>query len=72
MHGTAAIVTTTASEETQQIHDRMPVILEKPDFVRWLASEPLATQEAHGCPHVHESVPFLMDGSGKAALDVKR
>ena len=50
----------------------MPVILEKPDFVRWLASEPLATQEAHGCPHVHESVPFLMDGSGKAALDVKR
>ena len=24
-----------------------------------------------GCTHVHESVPFLMDGSGKAALDVK-
>jgi putative SOS response-associated peptidase YedK len=46
-HGTTAIVTTTASEETQQIHDRMPVILEKPDFARWLASEPLATQEAH-------------------------
>jgi putative SOS response-associated peptidase YedK len=46
VHGTAAIVTTTASEETEQIHDRMPVILEKPDFARWLASEPLATQEA--------------------------
>ena len=45
-HGTSAIVTTAASEETQQIHDRMPVILEKPDFARWLASEPLATQEA--------------------------
>jgi len=46
-HGTAAIVTTAASEETQEIHDRMPVILEKPDFARWLVSEPLATQEAH-------------------------
>jgi putative SOS response-associated peptidase YedK len=45
-HGTAAIVTTAASEETQQIHDRMPVILEKPDFPRWLAPEPLAMQEA--------------------------
>ena len=42
----AAIVTTAASEETQQIHDRMPVILEKPDFPRWLASEPLAKQKA--------------------------
>ena len=26
------------SEETQEIHDRMPVILEKPDFARWLVS----------------------------------
>ena len=40
LHGTAAIVTTAASEETQPIHDRMPVILEKPDFPRWLASHP--------------------------------
>ena len=46
MHETTAIVTTAASEETQQIHDRMPVILEKPDFARWLASQPLAKQEA--------------------------
>ena len=46
LHGTAAIVTTAASEETQQIHDRMPVILEKPDFLRWLASQPLTNQEA--------------------------
>jgi putative SOS response-associated peptidase YedK len=46
LHGTAAIVTTAASEETQQIHDRMPVILEKPDFPRWLASQPLTNQEA--------------------------
>jgi putative SOS response-associated peptidase YedK len=45
-HGTAAIVTTAASEETQEIHDRMPVILEKPDFARWLVSEPLAREEA--------------------------
>ena len=45
-HGTTAIVTTAASEETQQIHDRMPVILEKAGFARWLASEPLAEQEA--------------------------
>jgi putative SOS response-associated peptidase YedK len=37
LHGTTAIVTT--SEETQQIHDRMPIILEKPDFLRLLASE---------------------------------
>ena len=46
VHGTVAIVTTAASEETQQIHDRMPVILGKPDFARWLASEPLGKQEA--------------------------
>jgi putative SOS response-associated peptidase YedK len=46
LHGTAAIVTTEATEETQHIHDRMPVILEKPDFLRWLASEPLTKQEA--------------------------
>jgi len=46
VHGTATIVTTAASEETQEIHDRMPVILEKPDFARWLVSEPLAREEA--------------------------
>jgi putative SOS response-associated peptidase YedK len=46
LHGTAAIVTTAASEETQQIHDRMPVILEKPDFPRWLASQSLTKEEA--------------------------
>ena len=46
VHGTVAIVTTAASEETQQIRDRMPVILGKPDFARWLASEPLGKQEA--------------------------
>ena len=46
LHGTAAIVTTAASEETQPIHDRMPVILEKPDFQRWLASQSLTKQEA--------------------------
>jgi putative SOS response-associated peptidase YedK len=46
LHGTAAIVTTAASEETQQIHDRMPVILEKSDFPRWLASQSLTRQEA--------------------------
>jgi putative SOS response-associated peptidase YedK len=37
LHGTTAIVTT--SEETQQIHDRMPIIFERPDFLRLLASE---------------------------------
>ena len=46
LHGTAAIVTTAASEGTQPIHDRMPVILEKPDFPRWLASQSLTKQEA--------------------------
>jgi putative SOS response-associated peptidase YedK len=59
-HGTAAIVTTAASEETQEIHDRMPVILEKPDFARWLVSEPLAREEGvHGkADHPeHESHP---------------
>ena len=39
-------MTTAASEETQQIHHRMPVILEKPDFPRWLASQSLTKQEA--------------------------
>ena len=39
-------MTTAASQETQEIHDRMPVILEKPDFARWLVSEPLAREEA--------------------------
>ena len=39
-------MTTAASEGTQQIHDRMPVILEKPDFPRWLASQSLTKQEA--------------------------
>ena len=46
LYGTAAIVTTAASVETQPIHDRMPVILEKPDFQRWLASQSLTKQEA--------------------------
>ena len=45
-HGSAAIVTTAASEETRQIHDRMPLILKKSDFPRWLASQPLTKQEA--------------------------
>jgi putative SOS response-associated peptidase YedK len=44
-HGSAAIVTTAASEETRQIHNRMPLILEKSDFPRWLASQPLTKQE---------------------------
>lgn len=33
---TMAILTTTASEEMAAIHDRMPVILDRKDYARWL------------------------------------
>jgi putative SOS response-associated peptidase YedK len=35
------IVTTDASEQVRELHDRMPAILEPADFDRWLAPEPV-------------------------------
>src|SRR5438552_15719748 len=37
---TFAIVTTDANELVADIHDRMPVILSRYDYVRWLGEEP--------------------------------
>lgn len=37
-----AIITTSANAEMAPIHDRMPVILEQPDWDTWLAGEPAA------------------------------
>ena len=34
-----AIITTSANELMQPIHDRMPVVLEKDDLVEWLAPQ---------------------------------
>jgi putative SOS response-associated peptidase YedK len=38
---TVAIVTTMANPELAAVHDRMPVIVERHDWARWLAPEPL-------------------------------
>jgi len=43
---TVAIVTTIANPEISAIHDRMPVIVERDDWGRWLAPEPLETSVA--------------------------
>jgi putative SOS response-associated peptidase YedK len=37
---TFAIITTDANELVGQIHDRMPAILARPDYGRWLSEEP--------------------------------
>jgi putative SOS response-associated peptidase YedK len=37
---TFAIVTTDANELVADIHDRMPVILSRYDYARWLSEEP--------------------------------
>jgi putative SOS response-associated peptidase YedK len=37
---TFAIITTAANELVAQIHDRMPLILARADFARWLSDEP--------------------------------
>ena len=37
---TFAIITTDANELVTDIHDRMPVILSRYDYVRWLSEEP--------------------------------
>ncbi len=40
MGQTFAILTTTANELLEPIHDRMPVILHAADYDRWLGPEP--------------------------------
>jgi putative SOS response-associated peptidase YedK len=37
---TFAIITTAANEMMAEIHDRMPLILSRGDFARWLSEEP--------------------------------
>jgi putative SOS response-associated peptidase YedK len=37
---TFAIITTDANEMVAEIHDRMPLILGRGDYVRWLSDEP--------------------------------
>jgi putative SOS response-associated peptidase YedK len=43
---TVAIITTIANRELSAVHDRMPVIVERDDWARWLAPEPLEVAEA--------------------------
>lgn len=42
---TVATITTTPNEEAAPVHDRMPVILEKENFARFLNPEPLSEEE---------------------------
>lgn len=42
---TFTILTTDANERLSQVHDRMPVILQRGDWDRWLAPEPLDEAE---------------------------
>jgi putative SOS response-associated peptidase YedK len=37
---TLGIITTDANELVAEIHDRMPLILARADYVRWLSDEP--------------------------------
>src|SRR5215468_324911 len=37
---TFAVITTDANEMVEDIHDRMPLILHRFDYVRWLGDEP--------------------------------
>ena len=39
---TFTIITVPANELVSAIHDRMPAILEKHDYERWLSAEPVA------------------------------
>lgn len=43
---TFTILTTTPNALMKPLHDRMPVILQRPDWDRWLASDPLHETEA--------------------------
>jgi putative SOS response-associated peptidase YedK len=43
---TVAIITTIANQELSAVHDRMPVIVERDGWSRWLAPEPLEVAEA--------------------------
>jgi putative SOS response-associated peptidase YedK len=43
---TVAIITTIANDDLAPVHDRMPVIVERDDWSRWLAPEPLEVAEA--------------------------
>ena len=40
-----AIVTTAASAQLSSVHDRMPVLLERADFARWLGEEPATVEQ---------------------------
>jgi putative SOS response-associated peptidase YedK len=40
-----AIITTAASAQLSSVHDRMPVLLERADFARWLGEEPATLEE---------------------------
>ena len=40
MNGSAAIITVPANELVATIHDRMPAILHRDDYDRWLGIEP--------------------------------
>lgn len=46
---TVSIITTTPNSEAAKIHDRMPVILRRGFWQRWLAPEPLTDEERGRC-----------------------
>ena len=43
---TAATITTEPNQEAAQVHDRMPVILDRSQFDRWMAPSPLSAEES--------------------------
>lgn len=42
------IITGDANEQFAHIHNRMPVILDPPDYARWLGEEPASSDELLG------------------------
>jgi putative SOS response-associated peptidase YedK len=51
---TCTIITTTANQTLQSLHDRMPVILDRADYMRWLNPDPqdatVLLELLHPCP----------------------
>lgn len=54
------IVTTTANDLVGRVHDRMPVILHKADYARWLGEEPATPDELQSLLRPYEADAMVM------------
>ena len=65
------IVTTTSNALTQDVHDRMPVILDPEDWETWLAPERTADDEICALMRPFDSDPMKMDAVSTRVNNVR-